>query len=930
MSAAIRGFFPRYLRAESFALAPSESSTAGVRILATGPVSVHTCRAMREFGASRFAIVTPSLPRGGAARGGGGVSSDAAARLLQSAIVSGFTAGGRRWEWLHGKYRSPAALFFSPDAPSAAEGGGVSAATVRAWHVPPHAPLSVHKYAARMDLAFSKSVPAGRVAVAGERRGGAAGARWELRAVPDVFAERTGVLMTDGCAGAGADVMLAAAAAMAADGVDARGGGGVSGGPPPSPPAAFQGRLGGYKGVWYLDPSLPRDVICVRPSQRKLDINLCAAAAPDINLCAAAAPDINLCAAAAPDINLCAAAAPTTRSQRDVEVLRVSRDRGASALNPQISLLLAGWGVSAAALCALVRGAAATARDALSNEAAARALLSASGAAAGDDATEARALLDAGFWGEPRLTSLLVRVAAKMRSALGARGRVAVPQSRTVLVIADPTGSLAEDEAFFWPSALSAPLTTPLLLARNPCHAADDVSVKTGVSLAARIAGDGAAQWETALRDVLVLSVKGDAPAAGALAGGDYDGDVVWVCWDGALVAPVAQNKAWVRAHGPPVPSTAASARAPAAPLRVGAAPVPAVAPPPPTPPSVHALADVYLSSLTDATLGHATNLHLAWVDKALSDDAAGGGGSARRTEGPPRALWSRHALALVNLCRILVDASKTGDAPPIPDWLKTVAYPHWTRTGGASSGGLGAGGGGSTRSTFKSLSPLGAMHDEVSRITEEETAVRVAAVRARSGGGGVAAAVPPPSDGIADASHQNLESLERFVGLSPPSETPELRPHPRIVALSERFGARAWTALAEAHLNAFISDCTSGRNGAGATQSSNSDFSGSESEGSSGGSGDDGDTVAEGCSAASSSFIDARARARRRLAFADGPNGAEGGERTEAQRTALALAYYRVAWARFESGSSRRSEPHAFPWIAAGPEIVAAAMRAR
>lgn len=878
---------PRFLRAESFALAPAESSS-GVRVLATGPVSVHSCRAMREFGASRFAIVSPSLPRGAGAgtRGGGG--SNAGARLLQAAIVSGFTVGGRRWEWLHGKFRSSAALFFSPDAD-----GDSNAASVRAWHIPSPAALSVHKYSARMDLAFSKSVPAGRVAFSGERSG--TDAQWEIRHAPDAFASATGELLTDGCAGAGTDVLLAASSAVTAEGGDA-----VA-----CVPGAFQGRLGGYKGVWYHDPTLPRDVITVRPSQRKLDINLSASATQ------------------------------TTATQRDVEVLRVARDRGVSALNPQISLLLAGWGVSSAVFCSLVREATVRARDALTSEEAARSLLSSAGAGAGDDAiVEARALLRAGLWGEPRLTSLLSRIAARTLGALSSRGRVPVPSSRTVMVIADPTGTLAANQVFFWPSSQPRPISAPMLVARNPCHAPDDISVVDGATFSVLLGGEAGSQWEAALRDVLVMSVQGDSSPVGALAGGDYDGDVVWVTWERALVEPVAANKAWVFAHGPPVsrvepPRPAASG--------TGSGFAKTTAPASLAPPSVHALADVYLSSLTDATLGHATNLHLAWVDKALSDEAIAEDGGAPAKDGPPAALWSRQALALTSLCRILVDAAKTGAAPPLPDWLKSVAYPHWARAGG----GTGGGSRGTGRPTVRSRSAIGVMHDKVLALSAEREA-ECSAGRAPS------AAAPPPAG---ERASQNLGSIEQFVGLSAPTSVEmgasaaaaTLRPHPLLVSLSERHGWRGWRALAESHLNAFIADCTGGRSGSddragGISRGSSgsgddsSEVSGGESDGGSSASGDDGDSIADGFASASSSFLEARARARRRLVFTEARSGGDDVERSVEQRTALALAYYRVSWARWESGGSARgrSEPHQFPWIAAGDEIVSAALAAQ
>ncbi|KAH7631954.1 RNA dependent RNA polymerase-domain-containing protein [Sordaria sp. MPI-SDFR-AT-0083] len=39
------------------------------------------------------------------------------------------------------------------------------------------------------------------------------------------------------------------------------------------------------------------------------------------------------------------------------------------------------------------------------------------------------------------------------------------------------------------------------------------------------------------LKDVIIFSTKGDIPLAKKLSGGDYDGDMAWVCWDPEIVA---------------------------------------------------------------------------------------------------------------------------------------------------------------------------------------------------------------------------------------------------------------------------------------------------------------------------------------------------------------------------------------------------------
>ena len=120
-------------------------------------------------------------------------------------------------------------------------------------------------------------------------------------------------------------------------------------------------------------------------------------------------------------------------------------------------------------------------------------------------------------------------------------------------------------------------------MGRNPCHTATDVQVaqcvdvfaRAGVAQRAReqlgVADSGVADsgtgtradapalaggqpqggdamgeeaadvarlasWRESLVDVLVLSVKGSVSQAHLMSGGDFDGDIVWLCWDERLV----------------------------------------------------------------------------------------------------------------------------------------------------------------------------------------------------------------------------------------------------------------------------------------------------------------------------------------------------------------------------------------------------------
>ncbi|KAH6624017.1 RNA dependent RNA polymerase-domain-containing protein, partial [Chaetomium sp. MPI-SDFR-AT-0129] len=65
-----------------------------------------------------------------------------------------------------------------------------------------------------------------------------------------------------------------------------------------------------------------------------------------------------------------------------------------------------------------------------------------------------------------------------------------------------------------------------VLVARSPAHFISDVQKVRAVFKPEL----------HALKDVIVFSAKGNVPLADKLSGGDYDGDMAWVCWDPAVV----------------------------------------------------------------------------------------------------------------------------------------------------------------------------------------------------------------------------------------------------------------------------------------------------------------------------------------------------------------------------------------------------------
>ena len=65
-----------------------------------------------------------------------------------------------------------------------------------------------------------------------------------------------------------------------------------------------------------------------------------------------------------------------------------------------------------------------------------------------------------------------------------------------------------------------------VLVARSPAHFVSDVQKVRAVFKSEL----------HALKDVIVFSAKGNIPLADKLSGGDYDGDMAWVCWDPDIV----------------------------------------------------------------------------------------------------------------------------------------------------------------------------------------------------------------------------------------------------------------------------------------------------------------------------------------------------------------------------------------------------------
>lgn len=111
---------------------------------------------------------------------------------------------------------------------------------------------------------------------------------------------------------------------------------------------------------------------------------------------------------------------------------------------------------------------------------------------------------------------------------------ITVGKSAYVYMVPDFSGSLAPNEVFLdfstfkddtgYPTTLLK--NVDVLVARSPAHYVSDVQRVMAVYKAELIG----------LKDVIVFSTQGNPSLASKLSGGDYDGDMAWVCWEPRIV----------------------------------------------------------------------------------------------------------------------------------------------------------------------------------------------------------------------------------------------------------------------------------------------------------------------------------------------------------------------------------------------------------
>ena len=121
---------------------------------------------------------------------------------------------------------------------------------------------------------------------------------------------------------------------------------------------------------------------------------------------------------------------------------------------------------------------------------------------------------------------------------LKARLNITVPRSTYAFMVPDFWGVLEENEVYLhfsetFVDELSPKSGLPLtdidvLVARLPAHFVSDIQ-KVKAVFKPELMG---------LKDVIIFPTKGNPSLADKLSGGDYDGDIAWVCWEPTMVEP--------------------------------------------------------------------------------------------------------------------------------------------------------------------------------------------------------------------------------------------------------------------------------------------------------------------------------------------------------------------------------------------------------
>ena len=354
---------------------------------------------------------------------------------------------------------------------------------------------------------------------------------------------------------------------------------------------------------------------------------------------------------------------PIDEYQQSFELLQYSRDMGSAHLNRQFIQVLEFLGISTEVFLEIQDDAVRSLSKTLTSspESALRAVIG--GIGGGGLEKEVCEYLMAGFdFKEPYIRLTITNLIKNRLKKMKEKASIKVFKSRYLLMVPDPTGLLKENEIFLQISGsdeseengkMIGILTTKVIVTRTPCHLPSDIRLLRAVDYP---------QLRNMI-DCVVLSVRGSASQASLMSGGDYDGDLAWVCWDERLV----NIKQYTTPPKDYIKNDPSIENDPASEITVGTAL--GIGQPNSNFLNVKNLEKLmiqhFIRQSKNCKLGELTNLHHRWAES--------------------KGINNPTTIRLAELCALSVDSAKSGmiitmpkiDVPPWPHYMKNTKNFH-------------------------------------------------------------------------------------------------------------------------------------------------------------------------------------------------------------------------------------------------------------
>lgn len=245
--------------------------------------------------------------------------------------------------------------------------------------------------------------------------------------------------------------------------------------------SAFQGRIGGYKGVWYINHKLEDNIIKIRPSMKKIDYN------------------------------------KSDKYQNTIEVLNYSQEGSIGKLNSQFILCLSGNSIPNFSFLKLYEENVKI-YNCLNNKENIKEYLSYHKLEK-DENLLYELCKTKYLYNDIYTQSLISKLQRKVINNIKSF-RLIDPMSRRLMVMPDPFGLLNENEIFINISDNNNIWKGYALVSRNPSYKSSDVQKVKCVDIEI---------YRKYYKNIVVVSTKGKYSILELLSGGDYDGDHIWI-----------------------------------------------------------------------------------------------------------------------------------------------------------------------------------------------------------------------------------------------------------------------------------------------------------------------------------------------------------------------------------------------------------------